>query len=199
MYVTGRKELSGSFRRKVKIDVWKYLQTIFMGLYAVSEQKLAHPDRVFGLLFPFLLLVSSRTLSHMTTNILSSRPTEINPETWENWYYVCLCCFSSTDPPHVPLIFPPNFSAVQKKNIRTYKKKVVPFSKSQPRVAYPWGEAFLWGPEGRIWPDDFSKKIFPGGPYRSSVNDVGRCSWRRRKVWRPVYVRERFGQCHCAG
>jgi len=81
MYVTGRKELSGSCRRKMKIDVWKYLQTIFMGLYAVSEQKLAHPDRVFGLLFPFLFLVSSRTLSHMTTNILSSRPIEINPET----------------------------------------------------------------------------------------------------------------------
>ena len=25
--------------------VWKYLQNIVMGLYAVCEQKLAHPDR----------------------------------------------------------------------------------------------------------------------------------------------------------
>jgi len=32
--------------------------------------------------------------------------TEINPETWENCYHVSLCCFSSTDSPHVPLIFP---------------------------------------------------------------------------------------------
>jgi len=31
--------------------------------------------------FPFLFLVSSRTLSHMTPNILFSRPTEILPET----------------------------------------------------------------------------------------------------------------------
>ena len=32
--------------RGVKIDVWKYLQPIYMGLYAVSEQKFAHLDRV---------------------------------------------------------------------------------------------------------------------------------------------------------
>ena len=25
-------------------------------------------------------------------------------------------------------------------------------------VVYPWGEASSRGPEGRIWPDDFSKK-----------------------------------------
>jgi len=49
-------------------------------------------------LFPFLLLVSSRTLSRMNTNILFSRPTEINLETWENCYCVCLCSFSSTNP-----------------------------------------------------------------------------------------------------
>ena len=33
------------------------------------------------------------------------------------------------------------------------------------RVAYPGGEASLRGPEGRIWPDDFWKKNFSGGPY----------------------------------
>ena len=33
------------------------------------------------------------------------------------------------------------------------------------RVAYPGGEASLRGPEGRVWPDDFWKKIFPGGMY----------------------------------
>jgi len=45
-YVTGRPDCSGPSHREVKIDVWKYLQTIVMGLYAVSEQKLAHLDRV---------------------------------------------------------------------------------------------------------------------------------------------------------
>jgi len=44
IYVTGRPECAGPSHREVKIDVWKYLQTIVMGLYAVSEQKLA--DRV---------------------------------------------------------------------------------------------------------------------------------------------------------
>jgi len=34
-----------------KNDVWKYLRTVVMGLYAVCEQKLAHPDRVLSLLF----------------------------------------------------------------------------------------------------------------------------------------------------
>jgi len=47
-YVTGRHDYSGPSRREVKIDAWKYLQTIVMGLYAVSEQKLAHPDRVLS-------------------------------------------------------------------------------------------------------------------------------------------------------
>ena len=37
------------------------------------------------------------------------------------------------------------------------------------RVAYPWGETSLRGPEGRIWPDDFSKIIFPGGPWLIEV------------------------------
>ena len=52
---------------------------------------------------------------------------------------------------------------------------------------------------GRIWPDDFSKKIFPGGPYYISVNDVGSCSRRRRNVWRLVYIRESFGHRLCIG
>ena len=33
------------------------------------------------------------------------------------------------------------------------------------RVAYPGGEASLRGPEEGIWPDNFGKKNFPGGPY----------------------------------
>ena len=32
-------------------------------------------------------------------------------------------------------------------------------------VAYPLAESSLRGLAGRIWPDEFSKKIFPGGPY----------------------------------
>jgi len=32
-------------RREVENDVWKYLQDITIGLYAVSHQNLAHPDR----------------------------------------------------------------------------------------------------------------------------------------------------------
>jgi len=47
-YVTGRPNCSGPSCREVKIDVWKYIQTIVMGLYAVCEQKLAHPDRVLS-------------------------------------------------------------------------------------------------------------------------------------------------------
>jgi hypothetical protein len=49
-YVTGRPDCSGPSRREVKIDVWKYFQTIVMGLCAVSEpeQKLAHPDHVLS-------------------------------------------------------------------------------------------------------------------------------------------------------
>jgi len=35
--------------REVKNGVWMYLQTIVMGLYAVSEQKLAHPNRALSL------------------------------------------------------------------------------------------------------------------------------------------------------
>ena len=46
--MTGRHDCSGPSRREVRIDVWKYLQTIVMGLYAVSEQKLAHPHRVLS-------------------------------------------------------------------------------------------------------------------------------------------------------
>jgi len=61
-----------------------------------------------GCIFP-LHFVSSRTLSHMTTNILFSRPTEIHPETCENCYCAFLCSFSSTHVPHIPFNFPPNF------------------------------------------------------------------------------------------
>ena len=44
-YVTGRPNCpeSGSCRREVKNDVWKYLQTVVVGLYSIFEQKLAHP------------------------------------------------------------------------------------------------------------------------------------------------------------
>ena len=48
-YMTRRPDCSGPSRRVVKIDVCKYLQPIVMGLYAVSEQKLAHPVRVLSL------------------------------------------------------------------------------------------------------------------------------------------------------
>jgi len=48
IYMTGRPDCTGPSRREVKIDVWKYLQTIGMGLCAVSEQKLAHPDLVIS-------------------------------------------------------------------------------------------------------------------------------------------------------
>ena len=44
-YMTGRHDCSGPSRREAEIDVWKYLQTIVIGLYAVSEQKFTHPDR----------------------------------------------------------------------------------------------------------------------------------------------------------
>jgi len=57
--------------------------------------------------FPFLFLVSSRTLSHMTLSISFSRPTEIHPETWENCYCVFPCSFSPTNPAYIPFILPP--------------------------------------------------------------------------------------------
>ena len=44
-YVTGRADCSGRSRPEVKIDVWKYLQTIVMGLYAVCEEKLDNQHR----------------------------------------------------------------------------------------------------------------------------------------------------------
>jgi len=47
--VTWRPFCSRPSHREVKIDdVWKYLQTIVIGLYAVCEQKLANPDRVLS-------------------------------------------------------------------------------------------------------------------------------------------------------
>jgi len=48
VHVTGSLDCSGLFRREVTIDVWKYLQTIDMGLYAVCAKKLASPDRVLS-------------------------------------------------------------------------------------------------------------------------------------------------------
>jgi len=59
--IRGKKEFqkTGSSRdwetrlfgaREVKMDAWKYFQTIVMGLYAVCEQKLEHPDCVLSLL-----------------------------------------------------------------------------------------------------------------------------------------------------
>ena len=48
-YVTARPNSLRPSCREVKNDVWKYLQTIVMGLYAACEQKLAHPDRVLSL------------------------------------------------------------------------------------------------------------------------------------------------------
>jgi len=49
--VTGTPDCSGPSRRAVKIDVWKYLQTIVMGLYAVCEKKLDNQDRALRLSF----------------------------------------------------------------------------------------------------------------------------------------------------
>jgi len=48
-YVTGRPNILRPSCREVKNNVWKYLQNIVMGLYAVCERKLAHPDRVLSL------------------------------------------------------------------------------------------------------------------------------------------------------
>jgi len=44
-YETGRPDCLGLSRREVKIDVWKYLKTIVMGLYAVCEEKLDNQHR----------------------------------------------------------------------------------------------------------------------------------------------------------
>ena len=46
IYVTGRPNILRPSRQEVTNDVLKYLQDIVIGLYAVCEQKLAHPDRV---------------------------------------------------------------------------------------------------------------------------------------------------------
>jgi len=55
-YVTGKPDCSGPSCREVKIDVWKYLQTIVMGLDAICEQTLVHPDRIFSPLAPAWIL-----------------------------------------------------------------------------------------------------------------------------------------------
>jgi len=49
VHVAGKPDCSGPSRREVKIDVWKYLQTIVMGLYAVCEEKLYNQDRTLRL------------------------------------------------------------------------------------------------------------------------------------------------------
>ena len=48
-YVTARPNNLRTSRREVKNDERKYLQGIVIGLYAVCEQKLAHPNRVLSL------------------------------------------------------------------------------------------------------------------------------------------------------
>ena len=47
--MTGRHDCSGPSRREVKNNVWKYLKTIVIGLYAVSEQELVHRNRALSL------------------------------------------------------------------------------------------------------------------------------------------------------
>jgi len=43
--VTEKIECEGPSCREVKIDVWKYLQTAVMGLYAIYEENLHNQDR----------------------------------------------------------------------------------------------------------------------------------------------------------
>jgi len=43
--VTRRPDCSGPSRREVRTDVWKYLQTIVIGLYAVCKEKLDNRHR----------------------------------------------------------------------------------------------------------------------------------------------------------
>jgi len=47
-YVTGRPNNLRPSRREVKNDLSYYLHSIVMGLYAVSDQKLAHPNRALS-------------------------------------------------------------------------------------------------------------------------------------------------------
>ena len=67
------------------------------------------------------------------------------------------------------------------------------------RFSYPFWLASNRSTERRIWPDDFPKKIFPGGPYFKTADELYRVpqkfqparggeAWRRN-VWRPVYIR----------
>jgi len=70
------------------------------------------------------------------------------------------------------------------------------------RVAYPGGEASLRVPEGRIWPGDFLKKVFPGGRTKVQTTTSAGAHWGeawRRNVWRPVIIRESFEQRIHAG
>ena len=60
-------------------------------------------------------LVSSRTLSPMTPNILFSRPTEIHPEIWRKCYCVVACCFSSIN--HVVYFLNKQLPARDKPNL----------------------------------------------------------------------------------
>ena len=47
-YVIERLDYLRPSRREIKNNVSQYLQIIVMGLYAVCEQKFAHPDRVLS-------------------------------------------------------------------------------------------------------------------------------------------------------
>jgi len=56
------------------------------------------------------------------------------------------------------------------------------------RVTYPWEEASLRVPEGRIWPNDFQKNLPWGTVLEFRRSDRGGESWHQN-VWRPVYIR----------
>jgi len=56
IYATWRPNILRPSRREVKNDVWKYLQNIFMGLYGVCDQTLAHPDRVLSHIHTYIYI-----------------------------------------------------------------------------------------------------------------------------------------------
>ena len=61
-------------RREVRIDVWKYLQTVVMGLYAICEQKLAHSDRVLS---PDLCVALICVVAKQSTDGLFNRLSDV--------------------------------------------------------------------------------------------------------------------------
>jgi len=61
--------------------------------------------------------------------------------------------------------------------------------KKWPARCVPRRRGFPQGPRRKNLAGWFLKKIFPGGPYQSSVTNArGGEAWRRN-VWRPVYIR----------